>query len=149
MSKTTETQDLPNRQEFIAFWKNAYRWGCGQIVFYVVYLGGGYAIVMHLDPTGQYYGSSLIGAIAYLILVPIITVQLVWRRYDRFIRCPQCRDWIGDDVINLARWRRVGPDPKWVIISQTGHCGKCGAQIVALGHEDGKKAGKRDRSKYE
>ena len=72
----------------------------------------------------------------FMVFSPILYVSIYWRLYDRFIRCPQCRDWIGIDADDKGRMWRIGPDPRWVMIRRTGCCPKCGAQMIALEKEE-------------
>ena len=140
MMKSKGSRHLPTRDEFVAFWKRQTTFsscvGC-----YVVYLGvlALAAIVSRLtDPLGRAAIPVLCGAIAFMILYPILYALIYWRRYDRFLRCPQCRDWIGFDAAD--RMSR-GLDPTWVKISQRGCCPKCGAQMLVLEEKEQKTSG--------
>ena len=124
------TAKLPSAAEFIAFWNDQaiFRWR--QLAFLVPYLGGLalYSIVAPLiDTAGRFYFPIVIVAVGYIILIPYICIRIYHKRYAKFIRCPQCGDWLGRD--SSGAWN--GPNPRWVSISQTGHCGNCGTRILA------------------
>ena len=53
-----------------------------------------------------------------------------WKSNDRFIRCPDGRDWLGRDVSGS----RSGPRPQWTDIAETETWGHCAAQLIT---EDG------------
>jgi DNA-directed RNA polymerase subunit RPC12/RpoP len=149
MSKPQKPQHLPSRGEFISFWKETTTdVGCGMGALYlVVWLGGSCALMLYvrlyLDHTDDYFVPSLIVAVAYFV-APIIywvgAIPVYRRRYDRFLRCPQCRYRIDGDFYFQRKYRVPGgqpvpkwvPDPNWVIVSQTGRCPRCGAQLIAL-----------------
>lgn len=135
MTNSTSSQHLPNRSEFIRFWKDATTFRARRFVPLGVYLVGLLlaAILSRLTHTAAPVDIVLlVGAIAFSVLYPIFYSLVIWRRYDRFIRCPQCRDWIGIDATDKGRMWRIDRDPKWVMISQTGRCTKCGAPILIL-----------------
>ena len=141
MTKSTSSRHLPNRDEFVAFWKGqtSFPRCCG---CYAVYLGG-LALAAVVSRLADRWGRAAIpvlwGAIAFVILFPILYSLVYWKRYDRFLRCPQCRDWIGAD--DRGRTCGIGPDPRWVKISQTGCCPKCGAQMLVLEEKEQKTSG--------
>ena len=138
MAKSTSSQHLPSRDEFVAFWKDVTTFKLRDVAPLASYLGGLAlaAIVSRLtDPLGRAAIPVLCGAIAYVIFCPILYWLIYWRLYDRFIRCPQCRDWVGSDLMDRRRMWRIRPDPKWVRISKTGCCPKCGAQMLVMEEE--------------
>jgi hypothetical protein len=121
----------PSRDAFIAYWKDydgGLRWR--EILWYVGYLGGlalfGF-VVRRADLEYRFLIASLVVAAAYLVLVPYLTIRRVHTKYARFIRCPQCGDWFGQDVSGAYR----GPNPKFRRVIVTGRCTKCGAQILS------------------
>jgi hypothetical protein len=122
---------MPNRDVFITFWKDKRRQQ-PPMTFYALYLGGlsVYAIMVpRAGIAGRFPFLSVVGAVAYILLVPYLAMRIYWSRYDRFIRCPQCRDWLGRD--SSGAWS--GPNPKWKAVAETGRCTKCGTQILAEG----------------
>lgn len=131
MSEAPDTQRLPNRDEFTAFWQNHDTFRFLQLAPLGIYLGGLalFAIEIRLiDTTGRFALAALAAASAWVLLLPILYSRIYWKRYDRFIRCPQCRDWVGRD--SSGEWK--GPNAKWLAVSQTGHCGLCEAQMITL-----------------
>lgn len=124
------TTQQPSRDAFIAYWKYYGMFRRRQLFWYVGYLGGLalYAfIVRRIDPDGRFLIVSLVLAAAYLILVPYLTVRRVHTRFARFIRCPHCGDWFGQD----ASGEYHGPNPKFRGVIETGRCCKCGAQVLS------------------
>jgi CelD/BcsL family acetyltransferase involved in cellulose biosynthesis len=120
----------PSREAFVAYWKDfgVFRWR--QILEYIAFLGGLAAyvfVVRTFDPDGRFLIVSLIVAVAYLVLVPYLTIRRVHTRFARFIRCPHCGDWFGQD----ASGAYFGPNPKYRAVIETGRCVKCGAQILS------------------
>jgi hypothetical protein len=120
----------PNRDAFIAYWKDygVFRWR--QLLWYFGYLGGlalYVFVVRRVDPDARFLIASLVLAAAYLILVPYLIVRRVHTKFARFIRCPQCGDWFGQDASGAYH----GPNPKFRGIIETGRCSKCGAQILS------------------
>ncbi len=76
-----------------------FRWR--QLLWYFGYLGGLalYAfVVRRVDSDGRFIIASLVLAAAYLILVPYLTIRRVHTKFARFIRCPHCGDWFGQDA---------------------------------------------------
>jgi CelD/BcsL family acetyltransferase involved in cellulose biosynthesis len=125
----TVTQQ-PSREAFVAYWKDfgVFRWR--QILEYIAFLGGLAAyvfVVRTFDPDGRFLIVSLIVAVAYLVLVPYLTIRRVHTRFARFIRCPHCGDWFGQD----ASGAYFGPNPKYRAVIETGRCFKCGTQILS------------------
>ncbi len=119
----------PSREAFIAYWKDFRTFTWRQLSFYILYPAGlaGYALVVHRIDFGRWFWLPLVGAAAYLILVPYLIIRRVHTRYARFIRCPKCGDWFGQD----ASGAYFGPNPKFRGIIETGRCSKCGQQILA------------------
>ena len=131
MSEATGTQRLPNRDEFTAFWQKQDTFSFLQLAPLGIYLGGLALFafgVRLIDTTGRFALPTLAAANAWVFLLPIFYLRIYWKRHDRFIRCPQCRDWVAMD--SSGEWK--GPNPKWIAVSQTGHCGRCGAQMITL-----------------
>ena len=86
MSEATGTQRLPNRDEFTAFWQNP-----GTLAPHGIYLGGLALLaigIRMIDTTGRFALLALPVAIAWVLLFPILSVRIYWKRYDRFLRCP-------------------------------------------------------------
>lgn len=120
----------PDREAFVAFWKDYGTFSWRQLVPYGVYLGclALYAfVVRRIDADGRFWLPSLVGAIAYLIFAPYFAWRRYHRRFAKFIRCPQCGDWFGRD----SSGDYFGPNPKFKTVIETGRCGKCGKQILA------------------
>ena len=125
----TATQQ-PSREAFIAYWKDFDTFTWRQLLPYIIYPGCGviYAFVVRwIDPDGRFAIPELIVAIGYFILVPYIDIRYIHTRYARFIRCPSCGDWFGQDASGAYH----GPNPKFRLVIETGRCSKCGAQILS------------------
>src|SRR3954452_1358901 len=100
----------PNREEFIAFWKDYDTFSWRQLGPYVLYLGplAVYAFVIRrLDSEGRFGFLSFIIALGYVFLFPYTAIRSFHRRYARFIRCPGCGDWFGQDAGGAYH----GPNP--------------------------------------
>jgi len=120
----------PSREAFIAYWKDYGNFPCRQLLWYVLYLGclAVFAFgIRRIDAEGRFWLASLVVAASYLILVPYITIRRVHSRFARFIRCPHCGDWFGQD----ASGAYFGRNPKFRGIIETGRCSKCGEQILS------------------
>ena len=120
----------PARESFIAYWKDYGTFTWRQLLFYILYPGGlaVYAFVVRwIDSDGRFWLPSLVVAVAYIIFVPYLIIRRVHTRFARFIRCPQCGDWFGQDASGTYH----GPNPKFRGIIETGRCSKCGEQILA------------------
>jgi hypothetical protein len=120
----------PSRNAFTAYWKDhgVFRWR--QLLWYVGYLGGLAVLVFtvrSVDADGRFLIPALILAAVYLVSVPYFTIRRVYTKFARFIRCPQCGDWFGQDASGAYH----GPNPKFRGIIETGRCSKCGAQILS------------------
>ena len=125
-----EAKQQPNREAFIAYWKDfgTFRWR--QLPFYLLYPGFLAVCVFYvrrIDSEGRFWRPALALAIGYVILVPYLLMRLVHKRFARFIRCPNCSDWFGQDASRAYR----GPNPKYRGIIETGRCSKCGEQILS------------------
>ena len=123
------TTPQPSRDAFIAYWKDygLFRWR--HLVPHVLYVGGLalYVVVVRaLDPDGRFSIALLVVAVVYLVLVPYLTIRRVHTKFARFIRCPHCGDWFGQD----ASGAYFGPNPKFQAVIETGRCFTCGAQII-------------------
>jgi hypothetical protein len=118
----------PTREEFADYWKDYDTVSWRQFAPYVVYLGG-LALYAWVVPriAGEFWLASILGAAAYLILLPYFWIKRVHTRDAQFIRCPQCGDWFGWDSSGTCH----GPNPRFKTVIQTGKCGKCGRQILA------------------
>src|SRR5437879_6389766 len=91
----------PGREEFIAYWKDWETVSWCQFVPYLLYLGclAVYALVVRrFDPEGRFWLPSFIAAIGYVIITPYLSIRSFHRRFARFIRCPSCGDWFGQDA---------------------------------------------------
>lgn len=64
--------EQPSREAFIAYWKDFRTFTWRQLLFYILYPGGlaVYAFVVRWIDFGRWYWLPLVGAAAYLILVP-------------------------------------------------------------------------------
>ena len=125
----TATQQ-PDRESFIAYWQDYGTFPWRMLLFYVLYLGclAIFAIVVRLiDSTLWLSLLALFAAIGYVILVPYLSIRWVHTRFARFIRCPHCGDWFGQD----ASGAYFGPNPKFKGIIETGRCSKCGERILS------------------
>jgi hypothetical protein len=115
----------PSREAFVAYWKGFEVYSWRNLVPYAVYLGGLalYVFVIHrIDSEARFWIPSLIIAGAYLVFLPYFWIRRIHTRYARFIRCPECGDWFGQDSSGAYR----GPNPKFRTVILTGRCGKCG-----------------------
>ena len=120
--------EKPSRDAFIAYWKDYGRFGWRVLLWYGGYLGGLALLVLgvrSLDPEGRWLIASLALAIAYLVLLPYLTIRRVHSRYARFIRCPCCGDWFAQDASGMYH----GANPTFQTVIETGRCVNCGAQI--------------------
>ena len=120
----------PDREAFIAYWKDYETFTRGQVLFYLLYPGclAVYALVVRwIDSDGRFWLPSLVVAVGYIILVPYLIIRRVHTRFAHFIRCPHCGDWFGQDESGAYH----GPNPKFRGIIATGRCSKCGEQILA------------------
>jgi hypothetical protein len=120
----------PTREEFIAYWKDYDTFSWDQLLPYVSYLGPLtlFAILMRwIDSDGRFWLPSVILAVAYVFLYPYLGILYVHKRFARFIRCPSCGDWFGQDASGAYH----GPNPKFRGIVETGRCGTCGQQILS------------------
>jgi hypothetical protein len=122
--------EQPSRDAFTAYWKDyaVFRWR--DLLGYVWYLGGlalYVFIIRRVDPDGRFLIASVVVAAAYLVLVPYLTIRRVHTKFARFIRCPHCGDWFGQDTSGAYR----GPNPKFSAVIETGCCHKCGAKILS------------------
>jgi len=126
---------MPSLDEYLGFW-NASRRGLGMMKFYGLWLGGLAAIAFVLSRVSfaeTFPLLSIIGVLLYLVLVPYFSQRFYWKKYDRFLRCPKCRDWLGAD----SNGSRVypPPNPGWTVVVATGRCPKCGVQILSIAAE--------------
>ncbi len=124
------TNERPSRESFIAFWKNFDTFDRGDALLYIVYPGVLvlYAfVVRYLDPEGRLALPSLITAVAYVILYPYFLIHGFHKRFGRFIRCPKCGDWFGQDMSGAYS----GPNPRFRTVIETGRCVQCGEPILA------------------
>ncbi len=120
----------PDREAFIAYWKGYRTFSWRMPLCYGIYLGGlelYVLVVRRIDAEGRFLLPSILLAVLYLIFVPYLYIRSVHKRFARFIRCPHCGDWFGQDSSGAY----FGPNPKFQIIIQTGKCCKCGKQILA------------------
>ncbi len=126
------TTQRPSREEFIAFWKDygTVNFNSDELLLYIIYPGvlALYALLVRwIDSEGRFWLPSFIVAIGYVILYPYLIIRRVHKRIGRFIRCPSCGDWYGQD----ASGAYSGPNPKFRGIIETGRCSKCGEQILS------------------
>lgn len=109
--------------------------------FYGLWLGGLAAMVFVLSRVGfaeTFPLVSIVVAFLYLVLVPYYSQRFYWKKYDRFLRCPKCRDWLAAD----SNGSRVypPPNPGWTVVVVTGRCPKCGTQILSKASESNDKS---------
>jgi hypothetical protein len=126
----------PSREEFTAYWKDYEDdvFGWRQLLPYVFYLGplALYALTIRwIDPEGRFWLTSLVAAVGYIVLMPYFDASAYRKRFSRFIRCPSCGDWFGEDASGAYH----GPNPKFRSVIETGRCSKCGERILS-DHED-------------
>jgi hypothetical protein len=120
----------PSREAFIAYWKDYDTFGWDDILLYLVYPGvlALYGLLVRwIDSEGRFWLPSLIVAVGYVILYPYLLIRRVHIRFARFIRCPCCGDWFGQDASGAYH----GPNPKFRGIIETGRCSTCGEQILS------------------
>lgn len=100
--------------------------------FYVMWLGGLAVFAFVISRAGfveRFPLLSLIGAFAYLVLFPYFALRIYRRKYDRFLRCPKCRDWYASDLNGSRIY--PPPNPKWEVVVATSCCPKCRTQILS------------------
>jgi hypothetical protein len=121
--------EQPTREEFVHYWRDYDKFSWRDISPYFVYLGGLalYAFVYrHIDAEGRFVLLAIVGAAAYLILLPYFCIRNVQKRKSKFIRCPQYGDWFRQD----ASGAYYGPNPKFKSVIETGKCSNCGRHIL-------------------
>jgi hypothetical protein len=104
--------ERPTREAFIAYWKDHDGFAWRQLLPYIQYLGplAIFAFVVRLiDREGRFWLPSVIVAVALVFLYPYVSIRSYHKRYARFIRCPKCGDWFGQD----ASGAYSGPNPKF------------------------------------
>lgn len=130
----TEGKREPTREEFLAYWRKGeqerkeFSWRT--VRPYVIYIGGlalFATLVRFFHPSVGVAITAVLIAVTYVIAVPWLWIATAQRRYARFIRCPQCGDWLGRDL--SGAW--YGTNPNWKLVGQTGNCTKCGKRILA------------------
>jgi hypothetical protein len=117
--------------EFVGFW-NKGRKGMGMMKFYGIWLSGLAFFEFLISRAGyveRFPLLSLIGTFVYLILFPYFALRIYRKKYDRFLRCPKCRDWFGSDL-NGSRFYPP-PNPKWQVVAATRCCPVCGTEILS------------------
>jgi len=125
------TPQPPSLEEYLGFW-NASRKGLKMMKFYGLWLGGFAAMAFALSQFGfaeTFPIISVIGVILYLVLVPYFSRRIYWKRYDRFLRCPECRCWLAADSQGSRAY--PPPNPAWQVVIATGRCPKCDTQILS------------------
>jgi hypothetical protein len=125
--KDGQRENLPTREEFAAFWQasGSLKPQAAYVLGFTVY---GVIIYVIADRFPGNWWPVYVGfAALYLISSLGIWMLIVWKRDARFIRCPQCGDWLGRD----ASGAYYGPNPKWKTICETGVCCKCGRRLLA------------------
>ena len=125
-----ESVNQPSYEEFLAYWQkhDQYYNSWRAIVPYAVYILGLalFTMLLHrIAPFSVLWIIISIFGIAFMLL-PISYALVLWKRNKRFLRCTKCGDWLGRDL--SGAWS--GPNPKWKIVCQDGHCVKCGFQIL-------------------
>ena len=119
-----------SRESFINYWKDFGTFGWRQILPHAYWVGGVALIALTsrlLDPDYSYGLLALVTAIAWVVLFPTLGIRWYHQHYAKFIRCPSCGDWFGQDRSGAYR----GPDPKFRDIIHTGRCFKCGMSILS------------------
>jgi len=125
----TVTQQ-PDRKAFVAYWKDYEKFPWRMLLFYVTYLSVLTIFAIVVRSVAFNLWLSLLApfvAIGYVILVPYVIIRWVHTRHSRFIRCPHCGDWFGQDASSAY----FGPNPKFKEIINTGRCSKCGTLILS------------------
>lgn len=120
----------PSREEFIAFWKDFETFSWRDVLPYLLYPGCLallVSVIRRIDPDGRFLLPLILGAIGYIFLVPYAWITSYHTRFARFIRCPSCGDWFGQD----ASGAYSGPNPKFRGVIETGRCSECGEQILS------------------
>ena len=118
---------LPKPEEFAAFWRKSD--GLCGLWPHVIYLSGMalYAWVARAflqvlqSGSWRFWLAEVLSvglAIAYIVIFPYLLIKCYQTRYARFISCPECGNWLGQD---------------WKSTSQTGVCTKCGKRVLAGG----------------
>ncbi len=118
-------ENLPTREEFVAFWQAS--GNSPPVAFLLVAV---YGVIVYLVADrfpGDRWPVGLGFAAFYLISTICVWALISSKRNARFIRCPQCGDWLGRD----ASGAYYGPNPKWKTICETGVCCKCGRRLLA------------------
>jgi hypothetical protein len=118
------------RAEFVHYWRNhgTFRWV--DLLPHAIWVGvlGVFALSYGLaDPDRKFIWPALVLATSWVVLFPVLGIRYVHRKYDRFIRCPQCRDWFGQDVSGAYH----GPNLKYREVVRTGCCHTCGTKILS------------------
>jgi hypothetical protein len=135
--------ELPSRSEFEAFWNrqsNPLHTLAGVVIYLAVLVL--YALFApRLIPTVDHGDLHILGFLFVALGLPALYAHLFWRHYDRFLRCPLCRDWVGTDVTGACN----GPNPKWRIIATTLHCVLCGQQMVRADPTESSSTGQQIR----
>ena len=122
------TPELPSRETFNEFWSRPNRLAFS-IARLTLYFGGliAYAVLAPALLVSLLPEAAIIGvAIVIVIGIPIGYWQWFWKHYDRFLRCPNCRDWVGRDISRSLH----GPSPKWRTVLKTSKCVRCGQQML-------------------
>jgi hypothetical protein len=87
MSKSTKSQNLPTRDEFVTFWEGQTTFHWREVMPLAIYLGGlATAAVISHRAGGRFAIPIFCGALAFAILSPILYAVFCWKRYERFIR---------------------------------------------------------------
>jgi hypothetical protein len=133
------TTQRPSREEFTAYWKD-YGTFDFDVLLYIVYPGllALYAVLVRwIDSEGRFWLPSFVVAVGYVVLYPYLIIRRVHKRFARFIRCPSCGDWFGQDTSGAY----FGPNPKFGGVIETGLCSNCGEQILSDHENPPKKSG--------
>ncbi len=123
---TAMTSKLPKQSEFQKFWNyelSPLRFLLGLAIYFMLLIA--YSLsAPWLVPNPSFV---VFGFLAVAIGVPGLLAKWYWKRYDRFLRCPHCRDWVGRDVSGTFH----GPNPKWRTVLVTRQCFRCGANMLS------------------
>ena len=122
------SSELPSRETFTEFWSRP-----DKLVLWIarltLYFGGliaysvfAPALLASVLPVGAIVGIAIVIAFG----IPMGYWQWFWNHYDKFLRCPKCRDWVGRDISGSL----YGQSPKWRTVIETSRCVRCGQQML-------------------
>ncbi len=122
------TSQLPSREAFDAFWNRVNStffsvarmasYFCGLVAYAV------FAPTLIVSAASAVVVTTL--GVLYAVGTPMLYWCCYWKYYDKFLRCPKCRDWVGRDISGSLH----GSTPKWRVVLETSHCLRCGQQLI-------------------